>query len=261
MKYDWRFSQKSKCSDREKQQSMELVADLVNLSKLARRNGLLSLIQVAEQNQNFLLNKGLQLVVDGVNPQVVRSIMENYIISGDYEGAQLLQRCIIMEGLSAIQQGFHPKVTKELLLSFLGEENYAAYQKKYDGGDQSSLKSYLQEIEDIPASSTKGSELDQLILECDDDAIAQLLMEINTRDLATSIRGMGGKAQIKIFDSLSEKAADGLKDTLDELDDIDAAELAKVQQMLIDTITDILTQTNDTTLNGSISPGFGSITS
>lgn len=249
MKYDWRFSRKSKCSDREKHQSMELVADLVKLSKLARRNGLLSLIQVAEQNPNFLLNKGLQLVVDGVNPQVVRNIMENYIISGDYEGAELLQRCIIMEGLSAIQQGFHPKVTKELLLSFLGEDNYETYQKKYDGGGRGSLKSYLQEIEDIPASSPKGSELDQLILECDSEAIAQLLMEINTRDLAKSIQGMGGKAQIKIFDSLSRKAADGLKDTLDELDDIEEAELANVQQSLIDTLTDILEQPSETTFN------------
>jgi len=58
---------------------MNLVADLINLSVMARRNGLLSLIQVAEQKSSFLLSKGLQLVVDGVNPQIVRDIMENYI--------------------------------------------------------------------------------------------------------------------------------------------------------------------------------------
>jgi len=249
MKYDWRFSQKSKCSDREKHQSMELVADLVNLSKLARRNGLLSLIQVAEQNPNFLLNKGLQLVVDGVNPQVVRNIMENYIISGGYEGAELLQRCIIMEGLSAIQQGFHPKVTKELLLSFLGEDNYDTYQTKYEGGNQSSLKSYLEEIEDIPASSPKGIELDQLILDCDNDAIEKLLMEINTVNLAKSFKGMGGKTQIKIFNNLSRKAAFGLKDTLDDLDVIEETELATVQQLMIDTLTDILAPTSETAFN------------
>ena len=81
MKYDWRFIQKSKCSDREKHQCMKLVSDLVNLSIMARRDGLLSLIQVAEQSSSFLLNKGLQLVVDdlgcyAVNHQLKALVQE-----------------------------------------------------------------------------------------------------------------------------------------------------------------------------------------
>ncbi len=193
MEYDWRYSQKSKCSDWEKHQCMKLIDDLVNLSIMARRNGLLSLIHAAEQSSSFLLNKGLQLVVDGVNPQVVRSVLENYIISGDYDGKDLLERCIILEGVNAIQQGFHPKVTKEFLLSFLGEDNYELYQKEYEGGSQESLESYLREIEDTPASSSNGSKLDQLILNLDNDAIEKFLMEINTGDLAKSLKGMGGR--------------------------------------------------------------------
>ena len=170
---------------------MKLVADLVSLSVMARRNGLLSLIQVAEQRSSFLLSKGLQLVVDGVNPQVVRDIMENYIISGDYAGKDLLERCIILEGVTAIQQGFHPKVTKEFLLSFLGEDNYAKYQKEYEGGSQDSLELYLKEIEDTPAASSKGSKLDQFILRINDDAVERFLMEINTTDLAKAMVGTG----------------------------------------------------------------------
>ena len=89
MEYDWQFSQKIKCGDEEKQQCMKLISDLINLSVMARRNGLLSLIQVAEESVFFLLKKGLQLVVDGVAPQVVRNVLENYIISGDFEGNPL----------------------------------------------------------------------------------------------------------------------------------------------------------------------------
>ena len=246
MEYGWRFSQKSKCSDTEKHQCMKLVADLVSLSVMARRNGLLSLIQVAEQRSSFLLSKGLQLVVDGVNPQVVRDIMENYIISGDYAGKDLLERCIILEGVTAIQQGFHPKVTKEFLLSFLGEDHYAKYQKEYEGGSQDSLELYLKEIEDIPASSSKGSKLDQVILSINDDAVERFLMEINTADLAKLLKGMGGQAQIRIFNNLSKKAAFGLKDTLEDLESIDDAELAAVQNMVLEIITDSPAQTAST---------------
>lgn len=243
MEYDWRYRQKSKCSDSEKLQCMKLIDDLVNLSIMARRNGLLSLIQVAEQGTSFLLNKGLQLVVDGVNPQVVRDIMENYIISGDYDGIDLLKRCIILEGVTAIQQGFHPKVTKEFLLAFLGEDNYEIYQKEYGGGSQESLKSYLREIEDTPASSSKGSLLDQAILNLDNDDIEKFLMEINTADLAKTLKGMGGQAQIKIFNNLSQKAASGLKDSLDNLDSVDETELSEIQELILEIISDIQAQT------------------
>jgi len=221
---------------------MKLVADLVSLSVMARRNGLLSLIQVAEQRSSFLLSKGLQLVVDGVNPQVVRDIMENYIISGDYAGKDLLERCIILEGVSAIQQGFHPKVTKEFLLSFLGEDNYEIYQKEYEGGSQDSLELYLKEIEDTTASSSKGSMLDQSILSIDDDAVERFLMEINTTDLAKLLKDMGGQAQIRIFNNLSKKAAYGLKDALEDLESIDDAELAAVQDMVLEIISDLPAQ-------------------
>jgi hypothetical protein len=248
MDYDWRFSQKSKCSDSEKLQCMKLVSDLVNLSIMARRNGLLSLIQVAEQSSSFLLNKGLQLVVDGVTPQVVRNVMESYIISGDFTGKDLLERCIILEGVTAIQQGLHPKVTKEFLLSFLGEENFQIYQNEYEEGSQDSLKSYLKRIEDTPASSAKGIKLDQLILKLTDDAIDKLLMEINTGDLAKSLNGMGGQAQSRIFNHLSKKAAYALKDTFEDLDSIDEEELAEVQEMVLDIISDLQAQTTNTVL-------------
>ena len=249
MEYDWQFSQKSKCSDSEKRQCMRLVADLVNLSKMARRNGLLSLIQVAEQSSSFLLSKGLQLVVDGVNPQVVRDVLKSYIISGDYEGKELLRRCIILEGVSAIQQGLHPKITKEYLLSFLGEDNYDAYQQEYEGDIQNALESYLQSIKDSPSGSPKGAKLDRLIANLDNDCMEKFLMEINTGDLARSLKGMGGQAQIRIFKNLPRKAAHALKDTMDDLDSMDDAELSRIQDIVIDIISDFQTPSANTVFN------------
>ncbi|UCD80541.1 MAG: hypothetical protein JSW26_03670 [Desulfobacterales bacterium] len=249
MEYDWQFSRKIKCSDDEKRDCMKLISDLINMSIMARRNGLLSLVQLAEESSFFLLNKGLQLVVDGVTPQVVRNVLESYILSGDLEGKALLERCLILEGVAAIQQGLHPKVTKELLLSFLGEDSYEIYQKEFEGESRDSLESYLRKIEDTPASSSIGTKLDQIIMKLDDGAIEKFLMEINTGDLAKSMKCMGGAAQLRIFNNLSQKAADALRDTVDDLESLDESDLANAQELALDIITDLQEQNESTMFN------------
>jgi len=192
MEYNWRYSQKSKCSDEEKRECLKLVSELIALSKVARRNGLLSLVPYAEKSSSFLLDKGLQLVVDGVNPQVTRQVLESYILSGDYNGKDLLERCIILEGVAAIQNGLHPKVAKEFLLSFLGEESYAIFEKEFEDPNRDTLEMYLQKLEGSGPSPTKESRLDKIILRLNNDEIGKFLMEINTGDLAKTIKGLGG---------------------------------------------------------------------
>jgi hypothetical protein len=50
MEYDWQFSRKSNCSDEEKRECLNLASKLIDLSKVARRNGLLSLVPYAEKD-------------------------------------------------------------------------------------------------------------------------------------------------------------------------------------------------------------------
>jgi flagellar motor component MotA len=100
---------------------MVLVAELCSMANKAKRNGLLSLVQEADETSHFLLRKGLQLVLEGVNPQMVEKTFQYYILSGKYHGKELLARCIIMEGILAIQNGVNPTIIRELLLSLFGE--------------------------------------------------------------------------------------------------------------------------------------------
>jgi flagellar motor switch protein FliG len=238
MEYDWRFSQKSKCSDEEKRECLKLVSELIALSKVARRNGLLSLVTDAEKNSSFLLRKGLQLVVDGVNPQVTREVLESYILSGDYNGKELLKR-FILEGVAAIQKGFHPKVTKEFLLSFLGEESYAIFEEEFEDQNKDTIEMYLQKLEDSGASPTTESRLDAIILKLNNDEIEKFLMEINTGDLAKTIKSLGGQAQIRLFNNLSQNAAKAIKDVLDDLDSLEESEMKEAQDIALDILSDL----------------------
>ena len=239
MEYNWQFSQKSQCSQDEKRECLGLVSELIALSKVARRNGLLSLVPYAEKNSSFLLRKGLQLVVDGVNPQVTRDVLESYILSGDYSGKALLERCIILEGVSAIQKGLHPKVAKEFLLSFLGEESYSVFEEEFEDRDRDSLDTYLQRLEDSADSSTQQSRLDSIILKLSNEEIEKFLMEINTGDLAKAIKGLNGQAQIRLFNNLSRKAANALKDVIEELDPLEEAEMQAAKDIALDILADL----------------------
>jgi chemotaxis protein MotA len=55
----------------------ELVVELVSFAEKARREGLLALEEDIDQLGDEFLKKGIRMVVDGVDPEVVRATLEN----------------------------------------------------------------------------------------------------------------------------------------------------------------------------------------
>jgi hypothetical protein len=242
MEYNWEFSRKTRCSEEDRRQCLKWVSTLVSLAKMARRNGLLSLVQQAEESPSFLLSKGLQLVVDGVKPEVVKNVLETYILTGDYRGKELLERCMVLEGITAIQKGIHPKVIKELLLAFLGEDGYHLYESQNGNNNENNLETFLKKIKNAPPAGALGGQLEHVILGLNDDSIEKFLMAIDTGDLARAMKIMGGRAQVKLFASMPEKAAHALSDALDDLRDLDDSEINEASQMVLEILSDLQRQ-------------------
>lgn len=238
MEYNWDFAQKIKCSQEERQQCMELAAGMVTLATKGRRNGLLALMQEAEENSSFLLRKGLQLILDGVKPDIVREIMEFHIVAGNYKGKELLERCLILEGVLAIQSSVHPKIVKELMMSFLGEDGHKVFEAEFEQKDDREFKAFLQNIKDTHTPSAPASKLDRAIIKMSSREIHLFLKEINTTDLAKAIKGMGGKTQLKILNSMPKRAASMLQQEIECIDCGDEAEMQatyeKVESILSD---------------------------
>ncbi|KLU40598.1 MAG: motility protein A [Limnochordia bacterium] len=61
--------------------SQEIISTLVNFAEVSRREGLLSLEERAQTVDEPFLQKGIQLVVDGTDPELVRSILEIELVS------------------------------------------------------------------------------------------------------------------------------------------------------------------------------------
>lgn len=66
----------------------EIAGKIVNWSNIARREGLLGLEAIAEQEPDPFARKGLQLLVDGSEPEVIRSILEVEIDSNEHQDVQ-----------------------------------------------------------------------------------------------------------------------------------------------------------------------------
>ena len=59
----------------------EMIDKIIQLSNIARKEGLLSLEEAAAALEDEFLKKGILLIVDGTDPELVRAIMETELIS------------------------------------------------------------------------------------------------------------------------------------------------------------------------------------
>ena len=233
MEYDWEFGERIKCSADEKRQCLALVAQVVSMANKAKRNGLLSLVQDAEEATNFLLRKGLQLVLEGVQPNLVKTTLEYYILSGRYTGKDLLERCIIMEGILAIQNGVNPQIIQELLTSLFGEKDHATYEAEFGDKKKDRLDTFFNKIKKDRAATPLSSTLGHTIMQLDDQSIQQCLKEVSTVDLARALKGIEGKAQIKVFKNLPKRSAAILQETVEHLDLMRESEMNEAQEKLL----------------------------
>jgi len=66
----------------------EAADKIVNWSNIARREGLLGLEAIAEEEPDQFARKGLQLLVDGSEPEIIRSILEVEIDAREHQDIQ-----------------------------------------------------------------------------------------------------------------------------------------------------------------------------
>ncbi|MTI47896.1 MAG: helix-turn-helix domain-containing protein [Firmicutes bacterium] len=114
------INERIKCNSNEKRECLNTLGMILEASKKAHKKGLLALEEDTNAISNKFFKKGLELVLYGMEPLVIREVLENYIIVGDYKGKELLERVLMLEGILSIQQGDYPWVIREKLCSYFG---------------------------------------------------------------------------------------------------------------------------------------------
>ena len=203
MIYDLTFGQQAACSSAERAECFPLVLRVYAYADRARKHGLLALESAIENESFFILKKGLALICDGEDPEVVRTVLERYIVAGHYCGKELLTRCIALEGIMAIHEARNPDTVLDLLVAFLGEE----FSTEADRQVAEQWNGMIEEVKELPPIGTSGRELDQYLAALNDGEVKSLLQECDVDLIATAVAGASGKTQLRVLLGLRHRVA------------------------------------------------------
>jgi len=197
------------CDYDAKKHGLETIGQIIELSELAHKNGLFALgnVSLSILNSSKFFKIGLDLLLDGTDPAMLRSILENYILVGNYQGNVLIEQIFLMEGLLEIQNGSYPWEIKNYLSSLLGIEFHDEV-TNFFGDDEASkeaLSSYLGSVEDDYSTSKDVLKFEKTILGIDSRSMQRLLREVDLVILCRAIEKVGKSVQNAVLEGLPSR--------------------------------------------------------
>ena len=118
---DLALAAKAACSLEDQESLVPLVFQLKDLAEKATKQGLLALEPELAQISDPFLNLGVQLIIDRVEADNIRDILDSDIYYNESNGRQLMKKIIIREALLRIQAGDTPRNVLICSKVFLGK--------------------------------------------------------------------------------------------------------------------------------------------
>ncbi len=124
---DLALAAKAACSQEDQESLVPLVLQLKRLSELGAKQGLLALENELFQIKDPFLNLGVQLIIDQVESENIKDILDSDIYYNLSNGRELIKKIIIREGLLRIQAGDTPRNVLICTKIFLGKVDANAF--------------------------------------------------------------------------------------------------------------------------------------
>lgn len=243
--YDFNLLNKTSCSIDDKQECLQVLDIIIYLSQKSHKQGLLSLESEINVRMPFLLQKGLDLLLYGTEPLVLREILDNYILTGNYSGKELLSRILIRNGVLAIQMGEYPWVIREILASCFGEDFSNEIKQHFGRSDEdkdAKIAVLISAIENQKPYSEATKLLENIFEKLDNRSIQRVLREIDVVDLAFAMKGASGITQCKIIEGLPRNSVLILIELNDLIAGIGVAQIVDAQNTIIGQIKKLKTE-------------------
>ncbi|MFH0783112.1 MAG: hypothetical protein V2B20_14345 [Pseudomonadota bacterium] len=124
---DLSLAAKASCSFEDQESLVPLILQLKGLSELTTKQGVLALENELPHIKDSFLNLGIQLIIDRVEVENIKDILDSDIYYNQSNGRELLKKIIIREGLLRIQSGDTPRNVLICTKVFLGKVPEAAF--------------------------------------------------------------------------------------------------------------------------------------
>jgi AraC family transcriptional regulator len=236
--YDINIGQKLQCTNIEKKECLETLNRILEFSATSRNEGLLALDQEIEKLDSYFMRKALMFVTEGLEPESIRTILQNYIIVGDYKGKALLERILILEGVLLIQAGENPLIIKEKLSSYFGEDFIPEIEKYFNDNisPDDRIKAYYDRIKDVNPRLSENAQFEETLSGLSSRSLQRLLRDMDMDDLINILSYAGGKLQKFFLDNLSKKIAITIINELSEAKNIQTQQVIASQNKILDIV-------------------------
>lgn len=117
-------AERLQCSYEDKLKCLDTLKNIIYLANTARKEGILALEKEMFAQNNPLLKKGIDLMLNINSNQggLIKDILFNYIIAGDYRGKNFLEAMIVVNGIIEVYNGNNTNLIEKLLLSYFGND-------------------------------------------------------------------------------------------------------------------------------------------
>ncbi|RHX96004.1 hypothetical protein DLM76_03320 [Leptospira yasudae] len=227
------------CKDSDREKSLKTLGMMLELSEKCYVFGKYFLIDAFDSEEHpFLLRKGFDLMGIGMDAENVHNILKGYIVSGNYEGKELLDRIIILEGMEAIQKELHITVFLEKVASYFGESyqesfwNFVTQKRKEI--DTILLNDFYAEFCNSKPQIDSDILLSRAFHSLSYNELKDLLRQVSLPDLAEALKSVREKLVIQVLDFLDRESSRWLMKELMRSDDsYDSSEKVKEAQLKI----------------------------
>lgn len=124
---DLSLAGKASCSLEDQESLIPIVLQLKQLSEMVTKQGILALENELANIQDPFLNLGVQLIIDKVEADNIKDVLDSDIYYNQSNGRELLKKIIIREGLIRIQAGETPRNVLICTKIFLGKVDRSAF--------------------------------------------------------------------------------------------------------------------------------------
>ncbi|MCL2171286.1 MAG: hypothetical protein FWB71_03955 [Defluviitaleaceae bacterium] len=195
---------RDRLDEADKTACLDTIREIIRISNLARRQGILALETEGRECENMLMQIGFLMIADGREPGDVARVFENLIIAGDFRGTDLLMRLIISEGILRIQTGENPRFLVIRLLAMLGEDFLIHTDEimEYAAQSMENIDNTLQIIS-RKALTPQSAAFEHTILTANRHALFHILSGTQHHTLVAALSGCSISAIYKIGDCVS----------------------------------------------------------
>lgn len=206
MTIDWQTAERMQCSREEKNEVVTLVELVVQASEKARFEGLLAIEDDIHDYAHPFFKLGMQLVVDGTDPEIIESVLRARLFSACKKGKDLLEQIIIIDAVLSIQSGDNPRIIMAKCFSYFGDDADEIQQKFISDVLENRESDSFDGFIGTDGSATEYFPKTRRILSFDNRSIRKILREIDTSELSAVLHGAESAVRKKILDNMSRRA-------------------------------------------------------